>query len=123
MRRWWLLALLVAGVAAATAGGGAAPFAGPDAHRLAQVTADATIGAAAVQAAVLPGRAEESRSTLTHVAPERAPLSLAALLAALVAVPVVARCRSRRTHSGPASTLVALRRAVALRAPPRLLPA
>ena len=95
MRRWWLLALLVAGVAAATAGGGAAPFAGPDAHRLAQVTADATIGAAAVQAAVLPGRAEESRSTLTHVAPERAPLSLAALLAALVAVPVVARCRSR----------------------------
>ena len=117
-----LLALLVAGTAAATSGA-AASFAGPDAHRLAQVTADATIGAAAVQAAVLPGRAEDTRTTLTHAAPERAPMSFAALLAALVALPVLRWGRSRRPQSGPASTLVALRRAVALRAPPRLLPA
>ena len=122
MRRWWLLALLVTGAAAATSGGGAAPFAGPDAHRLAQVTADATIGAAAVQAAVLPGRAEESRSTLTHAAAERAPMSFAALLASIVAIPVVARYRSRRIESGPSSILVALRRAVALRPHPASFP-
>jgi hypothetical protein len=123
MRRWWLLALLVTGAAAATAGGGPALYAGPDAYRLARATADATIGAAAMQAAVLPGRAEESRTTLTHAAPERAPVSLAALVAALVAIPVVSRRHSCRARSGPASPLVALRRAVALRAPPRLLPA
>jgi hypothetical protein len=123
MRRWWLLALLVAGAAAATFGGGAAQSPGSDAYRLAQVTGHDAIGAGVVQAAVLPGRADESRSALTHAAPERAPMSLAAVLAALVAIPALARCRSRRSRSGPASTLVALRRAVALRAPPRLLPA
>ncbi len=119
-----MLALLVAGAAAAVSGAGGATSVGTGAHRFAsRVTADATISAVAVQAAVLPWRGDEGRSTLTHAAPDRAPMSLAAVLAAVAAIPAVARCRSRRRHEGPASTLVALRRAVALRAPPCLRPA
>ncbi|MEA2704416.1 MAG: hypothetical protein QOD63_2361 [Actinomycetota bacterium] len=121
VRRWWLLALLVAGAAAAVSGAGGATSVGTGAHRFAsEVTADATLGAVAVQAAVLPWRGEESLSTLTRAEPERAPMLPAAVLAVLAAIPGMARCRSRRRHAGPASTLVALRRVVALRAPPCL---
>ena len=120
-RRWWLLALLVAGAAAAASGGGTAQLVAPGSHRfLSQVTADATVGATNVQAA-LPWRVDEGPSMFTRAVPERVPLSLAALLASLMAVPTVAtERRARRRHQGPTSTLVALRRVVALRAPPCL---
>ena len=99
-------------------------MAGTGAHRfVAHVTADATISAAAVQAAVLPWRGEEGRSTLTHTAPERAPMSLAALLAAMSPSLRWPRSVPGAVTRGPLSTLVALRRAVALRAPPCLRPA
>lgn len=118
-RRWWMLALLVVGAAAAASGAAGTTTAGGHGF-VAQLAADATISTAAVQAAVLPWRGEEGQSSVIRAVAEPAPTSLAALLAAMSLVPGMAALRARRRHEGPISTVVALRRAVALRAPPRL---
>jgi hypothetical protein len=123
--RWLLLALLVAAAVAAASGAGAGTAAdagGQGVVAPAPVAAGATLGAAAAQAALVPARPQDAQSTLTRDLPGPEPLAGALLAALAAALPVGAR-RRRLSLAGPASALVALRRAVALRAPPAFRPA